>query len=167
MFAIRSAIRRCSPSRPKSLDHASGGRFELGIGLGSIPAELETFGVSTAGGAERTTRLSETLAILWRPVERRAVRLRRRALHPDGRDAAAGADPQDPDHHRWVGPRTSALVRDYADWWNVAISALDRIDDSATRSATSASIQRTVAVVPSEAERAVIVETTRRRWEEP
>ena len=47
-----------------SLDHASGGRFELGIGSGSIPAELATFGVSTAGGAERTSRLAETLAIL-------------------------------------------------------------------------------------------------------
>ena len=28
-----------------TLDHASGGRFELGIGWGSVPEELETFGV--------------------------------------------------------------------------------------------------------------------------
>ena len=29
-----------------TLDHASGGRFELGIGAGSVPTELDTFGVS-------------------------------------------------------------------------------------------------------------------------
>ena len=36
-----------------TLDHASGGRFELGIGWGSVPAELETFGASTIEDADR------------------------------------------------------------------------------------------------------------------
>ena len=30
-----------------SIDHASGGRFELGIGWGSVTAEFETFGVGS------------------------------------------------------------------------------------------------------------------------
>ncbi|MBV8559418.1 MAG: LLM class flavin-dependent oxidoreductase, partial [Acidimicrobiia bacterium] len=37
-----------------TIDHASGGRFELGIGSGSVPAELARFGVSAGvrGGAQ-------------------------------------------------------------------------------------------------------------------
>jgi alkanesulfonate monooxygenase SsuD/methylene tetrahydromethanopterin reductase-like flavin-dependent oxidoreductase (luciferase family) len=46
----------------KSLDHFSGRRFELGIGSGSVPAELER---SASPATEpNTTRLAETLAIL-------------------------------------------------------------------------------------------------------
>src|SRR5205085_6067530 len=42
-----------------SLDHASGGRFELGIGLGSIPTELDTFGIGAAAAPDRVARLAE------------------------------------------------------------------------------------------------------------
>ena len=56
-------------------------------------------------------------------------------------------------------------MREYADWWNVAISALDRVDELRDQVGdVRVSIQRTVAVVPSEAERESITETTRRRW---
>ena len=47
-----------------SLDHASGGRFELGIGWGSVPTEFETFGVGTTDPAQRVARFKETLEIL-------------------------------------------------------------------------------------------------------
>ncbi|MBV8303231.1 MAG: LLM class flavin-dependent oxidoreductase, partial [Acidimicrobiia bacterium] len=55
-----------------TIDHASGGRFELGIGSGSVPAELARFGVSAGvrGGAQggragrRVERLAETLEVL-------------------------------------------------------------------------------------------------------
>src|SRR5437660_5855313 len=49
-----------------SLDHASGGRFELGIGSGSVPDELATFGGDVGG--RRVARLAETLdlvKLLW------------------------------------------------------------------------------------------------------
>src|SRR3546814_13027288 len=50
-----------------SLDHASGGRFELGIGWGSVPEELETFGVGTTEARWRVARLAEWLDVCGRP----------------------------------------------------------------------------------------------------
>ena len=47
-----------------TLDHASGGRFELGIGWGSVPTEFTTFGVAPTEPRERVARLGESLAIL-------------------------------------------------------------------------------------------------------
>src|SRR3546814_12393122 len=49
-----------------SLDHASGGRFELGIGWGSVPEELETFGVGTTEARWRVARLAESLDVMRR-----------------------------------------------------------------------------------------------------
>src|SRR5438105_2744146 len=45
-----------------ALDHVSGGRFELGIGSGSVPRELTRFGVDVEG--RRVERLGETLEVL-------------------------------------------------------------------------------------------------------
>ena len=47
-----------------SIDHASGGRFELGIGWGSVPDELATFGVSSTTPRNRVERLRETLDVM-------------------------------------------------------------------------------------------------------
>src|SRR3546814_13703465 len=50
-----------------SLDHASGGRFELGIGGGPVPEELETFGVGTTAARWRVARLGDSLDGMRRP----------------------------------------------------------------------------------------------------
>src|SRR5262249_19601063 len=47
-----------------SIDHAPGGRFELGIGAGSVPTELDTFGVGSSAPGPRVARLRETLEVL-------------------------------------------------------------------------------------------------------
>ena len=148
-----------------SLDHASGGRFELGIGSGSIPAELATFGVSTAGGAERTSRLAETLAIL------RGLWTGEAFDHAGEHFTLSGAMQRPTPTRRipitigGVGPKTLALVREYADWWNVAISALDKVDQLRGQVGdVRVSIQQTVAVVPSEADRADVTATAQRRY---
>ena len=52
-----------------TLDHASGGRFELGVGWGSVADELETFGIEPTAMRDRRVRLKESLEImtaLWR-----------------------------------------------------------------------------------------------------
>ena len=52
-----------------TLDHASEGRFELGIGWGSVTAEFEAFGIGSTEPKFRVSRLKESLEImtaLWR-----------------------------------------------------------------------------------------------------
>src|SRR6195952_6033602 len=44
-----------------TLSEASGGRFELGIGSGSMPKELAKFDLLTGKGAHRTDRLDQDL----------------------------------------------------------------------------------------------------------
>ncbi|HEX7094539.1 MAG TPA: LLM class flavin-dependent oxidoreductase, partial [Acidimicrobiales bacterium] len=49
-----------------SLDHLSGGRFDLGIGWGSVPDELDRFDVHPEPPSVRSRRLAETLDIFER-----------------------------------------------------------------------------------------------------
>jgi alkanesulfonate monooxygenase SsuD/methylene tetrahydromethanopterin reductase-like flavin-dependent oxidoreductase (luciferase family) len=148
-----------------TLDHASGGRFELGIGWGSVPDELDTFGVGAAPPAERVARLAETLDVvraLWtgEPVdhEGRFFRLRgaqQRPVPTRRIPVVVGG----------AGRRTLALVRAHADWWNVPIQSLDRLDELAGQvGGARVSAQVMVALVPSEAERAAVTDLVARRF---
>ena len=148
-----------------TLDHASGGRFELGIGWGSVPDELDTFGVGAAPPRERVARLGETLEVvraLWsgEPVtyEGRFFRLR-------GAQQRPVPSRRIPIVVGGVGPRTLALVREHADWWNVPIQSLDVLDDRREQAGDArVSVQSMVALVPSEAERAAVTATVARRF---
>jgi alkanesulfonate monooxygenase SsuD/methylene tetrahydromethanopterin reductase-like flavin-dependent oxidoreductase (luciferase family) len=148
-----------------SLDHASGGRFELGIGWGSVPEELETFGVGTTQPRERVARLAESLAIIRRlwtgdvvDFEGEYFTLRSAQQRP----VPTGTIPIT---IGGVGKRTLALVREYADWWNVPIYALDRVAElreSAGNVRTS--IQQMVGVLRNEQERDDVTALIDRRF---
>ena len=114
-----------------TLDVISGGRLELGIGWGSVPAELETYGFGPEPPAVRAAKLRETLEILelmfgGEPFDYDGAHYRlRRAI---GRPVPA----QDhmPIHIGGGGPKlTMPLVERFADWWNCPGYALERIDD--------------------------------------
>ena len=47
-----------------SLDHMSGGRFELALGWGSVVDEFHTFGIAPTAPAERVDRMRETLDVI-------------------------------------------------------------------------------------------------------
>ena len=64
-----------------------------------------------------------------------------------------------------TGPRTMALVAEHADWWNVPIHQLDRLDEMRDRAGSArVSVQQMYAFVPEGADRAAIEEPARRRF---
>src|SRR5438094_192226 len=64
-----------------------------------------------------------------------------------------------------TGPRTMELVAAHADWWNVPIHQLHRLDSMRDAAGTArVSVQHMYAFVPEGADRAAIEETARRRF---
>ena len=148
-----------------SIDHASGGRFELGLGWGSVPTEFDTFGVGATEPPVRVARMAETLEVvraLWSG----------KSVDFDGRFHHISAGLQQPTPLSAIpiviggaGPRTLELVRDHADWWNLPIYALDRLDELKPRTGTArTSLQEMVAFVPAESARDEVTALARRRF---
>lgn len=148
-----------------TLDHASGGRFELGIGWGSVIEEFTTFGVTPTAARDRVQRLAETLDILralWSGEE----------FDHDGQFFRMEAARQVPVPIGTIpvviggtGKRTMELVAKHADWWNVPIHQLDRLDEMrASAGNARVSVQQMFAFVPEGVDRAEIEEPARRRF---
>ena len=148
-----------------SIDHASGGRFELGIGWGSTPEELATFGVGSTEARDRVDRLRETLDVvraLWAGE----------TVDYDGRYHQLRGARQEPRPLERIpiviggtGRKTLTLVRDFADWWNVHIGQIDRIDELRPQVGDArVSIQQMVALVPRGGDRDAITALAERRF---
>jgi alkanesulfonate monooxygenase SsuD/methylene tetrahydromethanopterin reductase-like flavin-dependent oxidoreductase (luciferase family) len=104
-----------------TLDHFSGGRFELGIGWGSWPGELTGFGLVDddvpRGRAEQLVESVATIKRLWA-----------------GEPALEGGPSQSPlplDRIPLlvggVGPTAVRLAREHADWWNITAPRMDKL----------------------------------------
>lgn len=151
-----------------TLDHASGGRFELGIGSGSTPEELGVFGIPDGGARERIDRLGWTLEVLRALWSGEAVDL---DGGPDGAPSLRGAQ-QVPVPTRSIpiviggtGRRTMGLVARHADWWNIPVHELDRLDDlRGLAGSARTSVQVAVTFVPDGADRTAVVEQAERRF---
>jgi len=154
-----------------SLDHASNGRFELGIGSGSYTNDFSYFGVGPTEPRSRVQRLRETLEVLkllWagetvnyegqfhrlRSAVQAPVPLRRIPIIIGG-----------------AGPKTLALVREFADWWNLDIRHLDKYNGVQFEQLRSqvgnarVSIQEMVAYVPQGSDRASVTSAAMRRFQ--
>jgi alkanesulfonate monooxygenase SsuD/methylene tetrahydromethanopterin reductase-like flavin-dependent oxidoreductase (luciferase family) len=150
-----------------SLDHACGGRFDLGIGWGSWPTELATFGVGTTEAPARVARMKETLEIvtaLWSGEtvdyegEYFTLKDAQQSPVPTGRIpiVIGGA-----------GKRTMQLVAAHADWWNVHVGILDKLDEMKDHCGDArVSLQVQLAFVPEESRRDEIAATAQRRFGE-
>lgn len=148
-----------------TLDHASQGRFDLGIGSGSVPEELQAFDIGNTDGKVRVSRLKETLEImkaLWAGEtvdyvgEHFTLKGARQAPAPLGRIPIliGGA-----------GPKTMELVCAHADWWNIHVGLLDKLDAiRPLAGAARVSVYMRVAYVHSESTRPETTEITRRRF---
>ena len=148
-----------------SIDHASGGRFDLGIGWGSVPDELTTFGAGSTDPRDRAARLRETLEVLRALWAGETVDFHGR-FH-DLRGARIEPQPIGPIPIviGGTGPMTLALVREFADWWNVHVGMLHRVDELRAHVGDArVSIQQMVALVPTESAREVVTQVARRRF---
>lgn len=146
-----------------TLDHASGGRFELGIGAGSVPEEFEIFGISPV--ERRVSRFAETLEVLkllWsgEPVdfdgEFRRLRGAQQAPAPTRRIPIVIGG---------TGPRMMDLVSRYADWWNLPSDNADRLEELRPLAKPArVSVQHVVAYVPPGGDRDELAAVAQRRF---
>ncbi|OFJ50563.1 LLM class flavin-dependent oxidoreductase [Mycolicibacterium grossiae] len=137
-----------------TLAEASRGRFELGLGAGSMPDELAKFDLTTAGPRARVDALGDTLAALrryWDPAD-------------------VGAQIPTPTRPiplvlGGVGPRMLALVREYADWWNLPATYVDRLPEFLPKIGDAkASVQQMTGFVRAGDDAAAVTEKARRRF---
>ncbi|KUI25097.1 luciferase [Mycobacterium sp. IS-1742] len=110
-----------------TLDHISAGRFQFGIGSGSIEDEHRRAGLDWGSFAERSERLAETLDVVTQAFDAGRITLRGRHCRvldmPVTPSPADGARP--PIVVGGVGEKyTLPLVARYADVWNVPTYAL-------------------------------------------
>ncbi|HEX5616526.1 MAG TPA: LLM class flavin-dependent oxidoreductase, partial [Acidimicrobiia bacterium] len=150
-----------------TLDVISNGRLELGIGWGSVPDELHTYGFGDDAPATRAARLRETLEVL-------ALMFTGEPFDYDGahhnlRGAIGRPTPTQrriPVHIGGGGARlTMPLVRDFADWWNCPGYALDRFDELRPLAGSArVSVQHPIGLATDDRDRAEVVETVHRRF---
>jgi alkanesulfonate monooxygenase SsuD/methylene tetrahydromethanopterin reductase-like flavin-dependent oxidoreductase (luciferase family) len=148
-----------------SIDHASGGRFDLGIGWGSVADELSSFGVGPTEASIRIARMKETLEIvtaLWA-----GETVNHEGEHFSLRNASQAPRPLQhiPIVIGGAGRKTMKLVAAYADWWNVHVGILDRLEMMRPLAGNArVSLQLQVAFVHSEDDRAEVTKTANRRF---
>lgn len=148
-----------------TLDHASGGRLDLGLGWGSVAAEFDTFGVGPTEARVRVGRMKETLEIVKALWAGETVDYAGEHFTLKGAYQAPGPLGRIPIVIGGAGRRTMELVAAHADWWNLHVGILDRLEPMRPEAGDARlSLQIQVAFVPSEAAREETVETARRRF---
>jgi alkanesulfonate monooxygenase SsuD/methylene tetrahydromethanopterin reductase-like flavin-dependent oxidoreductase (luciferase family) len=137
-----------------TLAEASGGRFELGLGSGSMPDELAKFGVGAATAGARVTALGETLVALeqyWDDEDERAQMPTPSQPIP----IVLGG----------VGPRMLDLVRQHADWWNLPAPYIHRLPEFLPSIGSArVSVQQMVGFARHGDDVDAVTEQARRRW---
>jgi alkanesulfonate monooxygenase SsuD/methylene tetrahydromethanopterin reductase-like flavin-dependent oxidoreductase (luciferase family) len=140
-----------------TLSDASDGRFELGLGSGSWPAEFTRFDVGQQDPVARVEQLGSHLALI------------RQFWGDSGKDADATQLPRRTHPIPLVlggsGPRMMELVRSYADWWNLQANHLDRLPKLASAAGTArVSIQQMVGFVRSGSDPNKVRDVSTRRF---
>jgi alkanesulfonate monooxygenase SsuD/methylene tetrahydromethanopterin reductase-like flavin-dependent oxidoreductase (luciferase family) len=110
-----------------TLDHASDGRLEIGLGSGSYPPEFAAFGIPYPSVRERSEQLDEALALMRRLFEDPTVSFA--GAHYRLTDAPSLPrplqQPHPPIHVGGAGEkRTLPIVARHADVWNCPTYAL-------------------------------------------
>jgi len=150
-----------------TVDVLSDGRLELGLGWGSVDAELGMFGIDAGPARERAARLRETLEILPRMFTGEPFD------YAGAHYELAGAlgrpvpvQPRIPVHIGGAGPKlTMPLVREFADWWNCPSYAADRLAEvRPLAGGTRVSVQHPVGLAAGDADRDEVAAIVARRF---
>jgi alkanesulfonate monooxygenase SsuD/methylene tetrahydromethanopterin reductase-like flavin-dependent oxidoreductase (luciferase family) len=148
-----------------SLDHASGGRFEFGIGWGSVTSEFVTFGVGSTEPRTRVGRLKETLEIVTALWAGETVDYAGRFFQLKGARQAPLPLTRIPIVIGGVGAKTLQLVAAHADWWNLHVGVVGRLDEMRQHAgAARCSLQIQIAFVPAPSRRDEVETLARRRF---
>ena len=118
-----------------TLDHVSGGRFDLGIGSGSYAPEFAAYGIEFPPARERAERLSESLEVIARlfAEERPSFTGRHYVLDEAPSLPRPVQRPGPPIHVGGAGERyTLPLVARHADVWNCPTYALGALEQKLT-----------------------------------
>jgi alkanesulfonate monooxygenase SsuD/methylene tetrahydromethanopterin reductase-like flavin-dependent oxidoreductase (luciferase family) len=142
-----------------TLSAASEGRFELGLGAGSWPAEFTRFDVGQQDPVARVEQLERHLALITQ-------------YWGDDFDGAGEVASQVPRREHQIplilggtGRRMMELVRSYADWWNLPANHLHRLPELAPKAGTARlSIQQMVGFVRSGSDPDKVREVSTRRF---
>lgn len=140
-----------------TLSDASEGRFDLGLGSGSWPAEFTRFDVGQQDPVARVEQLGRHLALIrqyWGDSadEAGAVQLPKRT-HPI--PLVLGGS----------GRRMMELVRNYADWWNLQANHIDRLPKLAPDAGSArVSVQQMIGFVRSGSDPNTVREVNTRRF---
>jgi alkanesulfonate monooxygenase SsuD/methylene tetrahydromethanopterin reductase-like flavin-dependent oxidoreductase (luciferase family) len=150
-----------------TLDHVSGGRLELGLGWGSVPEELEAFGIGDEPPAARAARLGEAIEVL------RLLWTGERVSHSGRfyrlRDAIARPRPLQPRVPLHIGGAgrklTMPLVARHADWWNCVSTGVERLPELRPLAGSArVSVQHPIALAASESELPALRARAERRY---
>ncbi|HEX4392153.1 MAG TPA: LLM class flavin-dependent oxidoreductase [Mycobacterium sp.] len=139
-----------------TLSEASDGRFELGLGSGSWPAEFTRFDVGQQDPVARVKQLESHLDVMSQYWGR-------------GDDATRSQSPL-PTHPiplilGGTGRRMMELVRRYADWWNIPANHIDRLAELAPAAGSArVSIQQMIGFVRKDSDPAKVREVSARRF---
>jgi alkanesulfonate monooxygenase SsuD/methylene tetrahydromethanopterin reductase-like flavin-dependent oxidoreductase (luciferase family) len=147
-----------------SLDHVSAGRFELGMGWGSVPEELDSIEMG-ASPARRAARLGESLAVLkalWSgervDFDGEFHQIRGAVQRPRPLTAI-------PLVIGGASRRSLDLAARFADWWNAPVYALDRLDElRAEVGSARVSVQTMIGFVRSDQSRDEVAAIVARRF---
>lgn len=139
-----------------TLSAASNGRFELGLGSGSWPAEFTRFDVGQQDPIARVEQLERHLGLITQYWGRG---------DDPGRSQHPCPEYPIPLILGGTGRRTMELVRRYADWWNLPVNHIDRLPRLAPAAGSAGlSVQQAVGFVRNGADPAAVREVSNRRF---
>lgn len=150
-----------------TLDVITEGRFDLGLGWGSVPAELHTYGFAEESSKTRSERMAETLEVL-------ALLFTGETVSYEGRyvtlnDATCLPRPvQDPlPIHIGGGGATLTmpLVARHAHWWNCPSYAVAKLDELLPLAGNArVSVQHPIGLAASAADKEEVAAVAQRRF---